>query len=278
MGIQKCEETIQGVLKDSTSFKAPGSEQLFILLRKTIEARSREIGTYQYKAKSDENPSVGIFNILKLLKAKHKSDENSNTLAKNSDETNVSSNKETNDNNVLDMPKDLREPTDQDKEPISSPEKIEEAALKIGLGIGNKILRDKYIENPRTVSPENSNVTTSPKKSTLRKSKKKGNRVTFGAVRYKKERPIRKQQSNRNDRLLEDKVYLAILSKGIPINPGLENDYVSNRVRATAEDALNFLETRNQFWDMMHLRNETSGNKDGLSFRGKACESFRLTF
>ena len=42
------------------------------------------------------------------------------------------------------------------------------------------------------------------------KSRKKGNRVTFGAVRYRKPRAIKKD-AKRNDPLLNDKIYLAKL-------------------------------------------------------------------
>ena len=85
------------------------------------------------------------------------------------------------------------------------------------------------------------------------------------------------------DRLLQDKMYLSDLAKGItqrtPVNANDGVDVVYKVIKDTAEEALQFLTDREDFWDQLAL-----GTDRGLSKKGRKCkpskalESTRLIF
>ena len=85
------------------------------------------------------------------------------------------------------------------------------------------------------------------------------------------------------DRLLEDKMYLSELAKGItkrtPVssNDGVDNVY--KVIKDTAEEALQFLTDREDFWDQLALGTDKSITKKGRKGKpSKALESTRLIF
>ena len=86
------------------------------------------------------------------------------------------------------------------------------------------------------------------------------------------------------DRLLEDKMYLSQLSKTIT-QKDLTNssnksvDAVSKVIKETAEEALQFLTDREDFWDQLALGTDKSITKKGKKGKpDKALESTRLIF
>lgn len=70
MGIHKCHKTIKDALRNGTVFHADGTETLFLILRKTTELRSSEIGRYKYQGKGAATPGgvVGLHQIMSMLK------------------------------------------------------------------------------------------------------------------------------------------------------------------------------------------------------------------
>ena len=67
LGIQKCHKTIKDALRNAHVFHAEGTETLFLILRKTTELRSSEIGRYKYQGGNSGNV-VGLHQILTMLK------------------------------------------------------------------------------------------------------------------------------------------------------------------------------------------------------------------
>ena len=91
----------------------------------------------------------------------------------------------------------------------------------------------------------------------------------------------RSKSSMAADRLLEDKMYLLGLSKGITQRIGTNAndgvDHVYKDVKNTAEEALQFLRDREDFWDQLSL----GANKTIIGKKckpTKALESTRLIF
>jgi hypothetical protein len=71
LGIQKCHKTIKDALRNNNIFHAEGTETLFLILRKTTELRSSEIGRYKYQGKGTDGQAgnvVGLHQILGMLK------------------------------------------------------------------------------------------------------------------------------------------------------------------------------------------------------------------
>ena len=96
-----------------------------------------------------------------------------------------------------------------------------------------------------------------------------------------------KQERSKNsialDRLLEDKMYLSDLAKGITericTNPNEGEDNVYKGVKDTAEEALQFLKDREDFWDQLALGADKTGTRRGKKYKPtKALESTRLIF
>ena len=85
------------------------------------------------------------------------------------------------------------------------------------------------------------------------------------------------------DRLSEDKMYLSELAKGITqrtsINSSNGVDNVYKAIKDTAEEALQFLTDREDFWDQLALGTDKTLAKKGKKCRPtKALESTRLIF
>ena len=71
LGIQKCHKTIKDALSNDHVFHAEGTETLFLILRKTTELRSSEIGRYKYQGTGTDEVAcnvVGLHQILGMLK------------------------------------------------------------------------------------------------------------------------------------------------------------------------------------------------------------------
>jgi hypothetical protein len=74
------------------------------------------------------------------------------------------------------------------------------------------------------------------------------------------------------DRLLEDKMYLTILAEGgIGTRSDIAEDLINGEVSFEAQEALDFLNTREKFWDQVELGKEKKMAKNNK----KALESFR---
>ena len=85
------------------------------------------------------------------------------------------------------------------------------------------------------------------------------------------------------DRLLEDKMYLSELAKGITqrkqVNSNDDVDIVYKVIKETAEEALQFLTDREDFWDQLALGTDKTISKKGRKCKpSKALESTRLIF
>ena len=75
------------------------------------------------------------------------------------------------------------------------------------------------------------------------------------------------------DRLFEDKVYLAVLARGLNLkHPGqgtTQGNLVESKIAAEAQSALTYLRSREDFWDQIELGNDRSQP-------ARVCESFRF--
>ena len=74
------------------------------------------------------------------------------------------------------------------------------------------------------------------------------------------------------DRLFEDKVYLAVLARGINLKKSTAssgNSNVENKIAHEAEGALAYLRSREDFWDQIELGKDSSKPP-------RVCESFRF--
>lgn len=56
-----------------------------------------------------------------------------------------------------------------------------------------------------------------------------------------------------SDRLMEDKNYLTSLASGIGNRPDLDDDKVEKEITDTAEQVLNFLKLREEFWSQIDV-------------------------
>ena len=72
-----------------------------------------------------------------------------------------------------------------------------------------------------------------------------------------------------SDRLFEDKVYLAVLARGINLKKNALNSDVEARISDQAGEALEFLREREEFWDQIEATKENLGPE-------RVCESFRF--
>ena len=69
LGIQRCHKTIKDSLNDGKVFHADGTDTLFLILRKTTELKSSEIGRYKYQGTPESQGNVmGLHHILGMLK------------------------------------------------------------------------------------------------------------------------------------------------------------------------------------------------------------------
>ena len=86
------------------------------------------------------------------------------------------------------------------------------------------------------------------------------------------------------DRLLEDKMYLSELAKGINIKQRTHTgskdgaDNVYKGIKDAAEEALQFLTDREDFWDQLALGKDKGSKKGSKGRPCKALESTRLIF
>ena len=74
------------------------------------------------------------------------------------------------------------------------------------------------------------------------------------------------------DRLSEDKEYLALLANGIGRRHDVQDDGTNKMVRATANQALDFLKARENFWDQLDLGQD---HRKAKASSLKALQSYR---
>ena len=82
------------------------------------------------------------------------------------------------------------------------------------------------------------------------------------------------------DRLFEDKVYLSMLAGSLNSNSKFEDDpriAVERNVKTTAEEALEFLKSREDFWDQLELGKEQRVKKSKQN-APKVLQSTRLAY
>ena len=72
-------------------------------------------------------------------------------------------------------------------------------------------------------------------------------------------------------RLAEDKMYLSQLASGISRRKDQQDDGTNRMVRATANQALDFLKARENFWDQLDLGQDRKAKAHSL----KALQSYR---
>ena len=88
-----------------------------------------------------------------------------------------------------------------------------------------------------------------------------------------KDRTLIQKKQMVTDRLFEDKVYLAVLARGLNLkHPGqgtTQGNLVESKIAAEAQSALTYLRSREDFWDQIELGNDRSKP-------ARVCESFRF--
>ena len=94
-----------------------------------------------------------------------------------------------------------------------------------------------------------------------------------------KDRTLNQKKQKVQDRLFEDKVYLAVLARGLNLKktkgPGDKaaqqgpGDQVEAKISHEAKLALGYLRAREDFWDQIEIGNDTSKPP-------RVCESFRF--
>ena len=75
----------------------------------------------------------------------------------------------------------------------------------------------------------------------------------FQAQAQKFSKEARNRRMIHNDRLLNDKVYLAMLESGIPPRKDMDEDVLTQSISATAGETLTFLKNREQFWEQIEI-------------------------
>jgi len=104
----------------------------------------------------------------------------------------------------------------------------------------------------------------------LKETKQEPNRRNSSMVEKEKSKPVKPKATA--DRLLEDKMYLMLLSNGIGKRTDIRVDGTNRMVQVTAHQALDFLKSRETFWDQLDLGLEQRQAKSSSS---KALKSYR---
>ena len=240
LGVQKCRTTITDGMRGTDIFNVEGANMLFTFLRRSAEIKASDTTKYRY-VKPGENTKSSISAILKMME---------NLKQKEAD---VKENK----------------PAEVVKEVLDVPALEEELKSVCSAAEGNQVNADDKVDEKE----ENAENQTKSSVDLLKKTLLVGRSRTVLTAPLKK-----KSNSQRKDRLHEDKVYLRSLAKAIiPKNYQLDRNsaVVQNEVKGTAKETLKYLRDRDQFWDQVQIGMD--GSQQGCTtFAGKAVESHRF--
>lgn len=298
LGIQKCQKTIQDTVKDENVFKVPGVKVLFKLLRTASEMHTVGVTDYGKKKKPVSfkgllsNMDIKKPGLLKQIKAMGKPNDPDfvaapNVAANEADEDESESERTP----VPDKSNFLTQKLAEVEKimNIAKPEfdakaehqkRAEEGKLKTksgdtkGTARGKAKRKEEQDKNPPKPKAK-------IKISQLMASKKQeedDEKAKQKREAQKKAEKLRGEKKNKiymgADRLLEDKLYLTILAEGgIGFRTDKE-DTINEDVAYEAQEALEFLDAREKFWDQIDLG--SGGPKKGRPGKPtKALESFR---
>ena len=236
LGIQKCRKTIKDSVKDGSIFKRESAELLFKILRRTTEMRSSEITKFQFQGKSKK--TLGFHGILNLIKKTE--EETVDGSEAEAAESIVAANggMEINEEDIIAKREGGLAETLKEKQKMAL--EFKEEKQRKNQAQARKAARETrvFAENARKMAAK-------------------------GVKR------ARKRKYAVNDRLFEDKVYLAVLARGINLKQQHMGDSsVVSQISKHASEALDYLRAREDFWDQIEAAEVTSSDR--------VCESFRF--
>ena len=154
--------------------------------------------------------------------------------------------------------------TAEERQPVNHPEPVTSPDLL------------KIAPSPSPSAPSSRRSSVSSIRTTYLSKTKTGKRITSR---------FRPKTSLISDRLFDDKVYLALLAGNLanerpsvpaPDDPfNIKEDEVQIKVKKTAEEALEFLRNREDFWDQLHLGHTGVSTGKGGTGTKRALESRR---
>ena len=96
--------------------------------------------------------------------------------------------------------------------------------------------------------------------------------INFTAQKTKKVKKSKTKVTPKIDRLAEDKNYLSLLASGVDKQNKILDDGTTKLVKATANQALDFLKARESFWDQLDLGQD---HRKAKASSLKALQSYR---
>ena len=271
LGIQKCYKTIQDTVKNKNQFRFKGRSILFQILTSAQDAQAEHQGIHKVRKGTSFK---GILTNI-AIKSGDTTPERSRSGSKAFD---VDKMKEVAD--ILgDDGKpgfDLEEAKQQQKEKTEAMkrkrQKIDPKKSAKGGGGGGSKPKSKESITQFMMKTQLRGNEDEDKEKDKEKEKKRKEAEKKREERKKKQEAFQKRKSKAsmgNDRLLQDKVFLMGLAEGGL--GGFENSALEEDVAYEAQEALEFLNGREKFWDQLDLG---SDKKKAENSKG-ACESFR---
>ena len=280
LGIQKCHKTIRDAVKNEKLFRFKGRSILFQILTSAQEVQAEaagEIGVIKKKG----NSLKGILTNI----AKTSCDTTPERSRSGSKAFDVEKMKE-----IGDILNDERPGYDVEEAKQQQKEKTEEIKKKRNKMDLKKAAKKVGNKDPHTRAKAKESLTQFMMKAQLRgndadekekeqeREKKRKEMEKKQEERRKKQEMLQKKKAKSkfgNDRLIADKVFLMGLAEG-GVGGGHLNPSLVEDVACEAQEALEFLNTREKFWDQVDLGqlDKLEKNKD-KNQRPGAVESFR---
>lgn len=279
LGIQKCHKTIEDSVSDQGVFKVPGASILFRLLSTASEMHEEGLKGYVGKRKKAMSfkglltnlaTNMKVGDITDLAKAAAKGDKAKKVKAEDAIDlkqlaivetilggqlpsfdakSEHEKAKATAQNKAKKLFGDAKERTaakKQEKTDAAKKDENEDQGVKKKKKVKESMTQMMMKAELKSANEEEE------KEEKLRAKKEKAKEA------LKKRQEINKKVFTTNDRLLEDKVYLSMLAEGgIGVRADLPEDYINEDVAFEAKEALDFLNSREKFWDQLDLGSES---------------------
>ena len=231
---------------------------LFKILRKTTELKSSGIAKYRYEGRNKEN-QVGFHKVLNMLKEQGELGDDDDVFETKKAETAKY--------------RALRGALKMGNTAVIKEDDLIEHATEAGLA--DKLKEQEEAIDLRIKLQQAKKF--AHKKQQARETRVFAKKALKDARDRTKDRTLNQKKQKVQDRLFEDKVYLAVLARGLNLKKtkgpavaaqGL-GDQVEAKISHEAKLALGYLRAREDFWDQIEVGNDTSKPP-------RVCESFRF--
>ena len=233
---------------------------LFKILRKTTELKSSGTAKYRYEGRNKDN-QVGFHKVLNMLKEQGELGDDDDVFETKKAET--------------EKYRALRGALKMGNTAVIKEDDLVEHATEAGLA-------DKLKEQEEAIELQiklQQAKKFAHKKQQARETRVFAKKALKVARERTRDRTLNQKKQKVQDRLFEDKVYLAVLARGLNLKktkgPGDKTaqqgpgDQVEAKISHEAKLALGYLRAREDFWDQIEIGNDTSKPP-------RVCESFRF--